>query len=298
MQKLFFVLVLAALLVVVEPLVGHQLVDGQRHQAGENGIAGVLGRRGQDRAVEIVGRDVVVAAQQGADRAPLVVAEVVDQQQRGLGILVCHREDLRPHERMRHDRGGFVALVDPVVVVPADELAELLIGFVLLVFDDLLDTLVGRIGELDLPVRDPAIDVAPVGEAVGHLECRGEASEFRPVIGCGLFGDQLLGVDVLLDREQHLVGIHGFDEVVGDLRPDGLVHDVLLLALGDHDDRSSGAYFLDFRQGFESCHTRHHLVQDDEVVVALRRHVDRVVSVVAGIDFVTFSPEEKHMGFQ
>jgi hypothetical protein len=108
----------------------------------------------------------------------------------------------------------------------------------------------------------------------------------------------LLGVDVLLDREQHLVGIHGFDEVVGDLRPDGLVHDVLLLALGDHDDRSSGAYFLDFRQGFESCHTRHHLVQDDEVVVALRRHVDRVVSVVAGIDFVTFSPEEKHVGFQ
>ena len=105
-------------------------------------------------------------------------------------------------------------------------------------------------------------------------------------------------MDVLLDREQHLVWIHGFDEVVGDLRPDGLVHDVLLLALGDHDDRSSGAYLLDFRQGFESCHTRHHLVQDDEIVAAFRCHVDRVVSVVAGIDFVTFSPEEKHVGFQ
>ena len=107
LQKLFFVLVFASLLVVVEPLVGHQLVDGQRHQSREYGVAGVLGGRGQDSAVEIVLRHVVIASQQRGDRPPLVVAEVVDQQQRGLGILVCHREDLRPHERMRHDRGWF-----------------------------------------------------------------------------------------------------------------------------------------------------------------------------------------------
>ena len=52
LQKLFFVLVFASLLVVVEPLVGHQLVDGQRHQAGEDGIAGVLCGSGQNAEIE------------------------------------------------------------------------------------------------------------------------------------------------------------------------------------------------------------------------------------------------------
>ena len=99
-EELLLVLVLAAFLVVVEPFVGHQLVDGQRHQAGEDGVAGVLRRRGEDGAVEIVERHVVVAPQQRGDRPPLVVAEVVDQQQRGLRVLVRHRKDVGAHERV------------------------------------------------------------------------------------------------------------------------------------------------------------------------------------------------------
>ena len=79
---------------------------------------------------------------------------------------------------------------------------------------------------------------------VGHLERGRDAAELRTVVGGGLLGHQLLLVHVLLDREQHLVGVDGLDEVVGDLRPHGLVHDVLLLALGDHDDRGCGAFYF------------------------------------------------------
>ena len=103
---------------------------------------------------------------------------------------------------------------------------------------------------------------------------------------------------VLLDREQHLIGVDGFDEVVGDLRADGLVHDVLLLALGHHDDGRRGAHLLDLGKGFESRHAGHHFVEDDQVVGSFGSHVDRVVSVVAGVHFIALLFEEQDVGLQ
>jgi len=130
------------------------------------------------------------------------------------------------------------------------------------------------------------------------LQRRGDASELRTVVGGGLLGHQLLLVHVLLDREQHLVGVDGFDEVVGDLRAHGLVHDVLLLALGDHDHGGRGAHLLDLGEGFESRHAGHHFVEDDQVVGSFGSHVDRVVSVVAGVHLVPFPLQEQHVGLQ
>ena len=43
-------------------------------------------------------------------------------------------------------------------------------------------------------------------------------------------------MDILLQGQQDLIGVDGLDEVVGNLLSDGLVHDVLFLALGDHND--------------------------------------------------------------
>ncbi len=63
-QELLLVFVFASLLVVVQPAVGHELVDGQRHQPGEEGVAGVLGGCGEDAAVEIFRLDVIVVVQQ------------------------------------------------------------------------------------------------------------------------------------------------------------------------------------------------------------------------------------------
>ena len=298
LQKLLLVLVLAALLVVVEPLVGHQAVDGQRHQPREDGVAGVLRGGGEDGAVKVVLRHVVPAPQQRRNRPPLVVAEVVDQQQRGLGVLVDDGEDVGAHERVRHHGGVVRALVDPVVVVAAHELAELLIGLAFLVGQHLLDALVGGFRQFDLPCGELAVERAPVLERVGHLERGRDAAELRTVVGGGLLGHQLLLVHVLLDREQHLVGVDGLDEVVGDLRPHGFVHDVLLLALGGHDHGRRGAHLLDLGKGFESRHAGHHFVEDDQVVGSFGSHVDRVVSVVAGVHFIALLLEEQHVGLQ
>ena len=51
-------------------------------------------------------------------------------------------------------------------------------------------------------------------------------------------------------------------------------------------------------EGFESRHAGHHLVEDDQVVGAFGGHVDRVVSVVAGVHLVPFPLQEQHVGLQ
>ena len=241
---------------------------------------------------------VVVAAQQRGDRPPLVVAEVVDQQKRRLGVCVRYGEDLVAHEHVRHHGRRLRAAVDPVVVVAAHEFAEFLIGLGLLVGEHLLDALVGGVLQFDLPACQTAVDRTPVGEGVGHLQRGGDASEFRTVVGRRLLGYELLLVDVLFDRQEHLIGVHGFDEVVGDLRSDGLVHDVLLFALRYHDYGRRGAYLFDFRKRFEPRHAGHHLVEDNQVVGRLRGHVDGVVTVVAGVYLVSFPLQKENMGLE
>ena len=201
---------------------------------------------------------------------------------------------------MRHD-GNLIlrsALVDPVVIVAAHELAELLIRLALLVHQHLLDALVGRVGQINLPPRYLAVERAPRRERRGHLAHGGYTPELGAVVGRGLLGDELLRMHVLLDRQQDLVGIDGLDDVIGDLRPDGLVHDILLLALGHHDDGRGGPHLLDERQRLESRHTGHHLVENNEVVSGRAHHVDGVVTVVACVDLVTFSLKKQHVRLQ
>ena len=105
-------------------------------------------------------------------------------------------------------------------------------------------------------------------------------------------------MDVFLDRQEHLVRIDGLDEVVGDFRADGFVHDVLFFGLGDHHDGGRGGVFLDPGEGFESGHPGHHFVEDDEVEGFLLHHLDGVVAVVAGFDFVSFVLQKQEVGFQ
>ncbi len=196
---------------------------------------------------------------------------------------------------MRHHGGVVVATVDPVEVVAFHEFAELVVGLFLLVGEYLADAAVGGVGQFDLPVHQFPVDGAPFVEVACVAQRRGDASELGAVVGRVAFGDELSGVDVFLYGKEHLVGVDRFDEVVGDLGADRLVHDVLLLAFGDHDDGGGGTQLLDRRQGFEPRHARHHLVEYDEVVDGGAHHLDRIGTVVACVYLVSLPSQEKNV---
>ncbi len=95
------------------------------------------------------------------------------------------------------------------------------------------------------------------------------------VVAGGLLTDQAPGLEVLLQRKQDLVRVHRLDQVIVDLAADGLLHDVLLLALGDHDHGHRGVAVLDPVQRFQPAEPGHVLVQEDDVVIAFRIPVPR-----------------------
>ncbi len=105
-------------------------------------------------------------------------------------------------------------------------------------------------------------------------------------------------MDVLLQGEEDLVGVDGLDEIVGNLRPYGLVHDVFLLALGDHDNGCCRLYLLDVLQCFETAQARHHLVEKYQVEGLLPALVDGIGAVADGNDFVSFLLKEQNVGFE
>ena len=96
-------------------------------------------------------------------------------------------------------------------------------------------------------------------------------------------------MNVFLDGEKYLIGVYGLDEVVGNLRAHRLIHNVLLLALGHHNHGRKGTHLLDKRKCFKARHTRHHLVEDDEIVVGAACHLDSVEAVVAALHLVAFT---------
>ena len=105
-------------------------------------------------------------------------------------------------------------------------------------------------------------------------------------------------MQVLLDGQQDLHRVDRLDEVVGDLAADGLVHDVLFLALGNHDDGHIGLHDFDALQGHKAADTRHVLVEDDEVEDLAAQGIEGVTSVGDRFHLVALVLEEQDVGLQ
>lgn len=81
--------------------------------------------------------------------------------------------------------------------------------------------------------------------------------------------NKLLVLQVFLDHQQNLTGIDWLDQVVIDLGSDGLVHDLLLFILGNHDHREPGAKCFDLAQSIQSGKSGHVFVQKNHIEMLL-----------------------------
>ena len=268
--------VLALLLVFIHPELRKHLGNPVGHQTAEDGVPGVLRGGRQDAHIHIF-----VYVEQFADvsrqHLPLVVSEVVYHDEEHLLPLVQNREDpvsedIRAHHRAVVGRRCIPILsgipiphqVYPFQIVPGDEFGESDVSLLLLHGEHLGHLAVG-IAQFQFPFHESSVYLHPVaaGTAVHHLQCN--LLVVLLVSALRHLGHDILLVDVLFQREQDLARVDGLDEIVGDFRPDSLVHDVFLFALGTHHNGSSGLDVLDLLQGLQAAQSRHHFIEEDEV---------------------------------
>ncbi len=105
-------------------------------------------------------------------------------------------------------------------------------------------------------------------------------------------------MQVLFYRYQNLIGIDRLYEIVGNLATHSLIHNIFLLALGNHNHRRLRQALLQFREGFESGKSRHVLVEDNKVERLGKGHIERVASVIGSDKLVALVPEKQQVGLE
>ena len=146
---------------------------------------------------------------------------------------------------------------------------------------------VGAGGQLQFPVHQALVEFHPSRGVVGRVHVEGELGELTAIARFGLFLHNLVAVDVLFQRHEYLHRVDGFEQIVGNLCADGLVHEVLGLVFGDHHHGHVGLHLFDGGEGFESRESGHVFVEQHEVETLCAAKLHRVVAVGGGGDVVT-----------
>ena len=101
-----------------------------------------------------------------------------------------------------------------------------------------------------------------------------------------------------LDGQQYLVGVDGLDEVVGDLAAEGVVHDVFLLALGDHHHGQPRSPLFQLAQRVDARQTGHLLVEEHQVGLLAVHDVEGVAARAHRHHAVAFLFQKHDVGLQ
>ena len=232
----------------------------------EEGVARVL--RGRRQHAEVGGflHHIPFGPKRGRDGAPLVPAQIVDDYQK-------HRTVLRPFQRsgqpfgkdLMGQGGPLLHSGHPRLIVVLHKPHKLVVRLRMLVVENLQHAPVSRLPQGGVPVHEPSVYLGPLLGIHATAQLHGQLAELPHVGRLGLLAPQPFVVEDFFDRQQDLVRVDGLDEVVADLGADGLLHDVLFLTLGDHDDGHVGMFVLDALKRFYAIQPRHVLVQKNHV---------------------------------
>ena len=195
-----------------------------------------------------------------------------------------------------------VAAVDvrePIAVVVGHETRELTAGILLLHPQDLGHPGIAGGGQFEVPMHQPLVDVLPILPVEPVHQAHAQFAELPLVVAHGLLTDQPLLIEDLLEGKQDLVRVQRLDQVIRHLGTDGLLHDVLLLALGDHHAGQVGTLVLDTLQCFEAGQARHVLIEEDDVDDAVAvQGLDQGGAIGEARDLVSLALKEQDVGLQ
>ena len=251
-------------------------------QPREDGVPRIGRGGGQDREV-VLALDVEVRLQHPLQRQPLVEPQAVDDQEVHVPPGLQVRRDGLPHHVHRERRPIRLGrALHPAAVLALDVAAELDVEAPLLLAQRVLEPLIGQALELQLPFHDAPVEVdppAPVQRAdVGPADLRQLAHEAAGALAAF----DLLAFQHPLELQLDLCGVDRLDQIAADALADGVVHELLFLALGHQDDREPGRDLLDVIERLEPAHAGHHLVEQERVVAARAHLLDGVGAVRDG----------------
>lgn len=75
----------------------------------------------------------------------------------------------------------------------------------------------------------------------------------------------LFSFEKFLDSEKDLCRVYRLCQIIRDLFPDRLLHEVFLFGFCYHHDRSCRSFRFDFDESIEPTHAGHHLIKKDKV---------------------------------
>ena len=288
------------------------------HQTTEDGVACILCGGRQNAHIEVF-LYVEHIADFLREDAPLIEPEVVNDdekhflpfvyqwehlafedvrtKQRTVVLTVCLRLPAVCGQLGKTVTRPAVLRCHPVEIVLCNIFGKAVIGFFLLHFQHLGHVAVGT-AQLQFPVYKPAVDLLPVAERTAVSNLHGNLLVALLITALRHLCHNLLLMDVLLERQKNLIGIDRLDEIVGDFRTDGLVHDILFLALCHHDDRRGRLDVLYPLQRFESRQTRHLLIKQYEVERLGLALFDGIRPIAHRNYFISFLLKEDDVGFQ
>ena len=92
-------------------------------------------------------------------------------------------------------------------------------------------------------------------------------------------------MDILFQRNENLIGVYRLDEIVGNLTPDSLVHDVFFLAFRNHHNRCCRLNVLYSLQSFKTGQARHHLIEQDKIESFLTTKLNSIYAIATHNNF-------------
>jgi len=111
-------------------------------------------------------------------------------------------------------------------------------------------------------------------------------------------GNQPFGVNILLDGQNNLLGIYRFNQIVRNFASQRLIHDILLLALGNHHHRGGGRKVFYPLQSLQSGYSRHIFIQKDQVKVIFLHQGQGISSIGRCCHLIVPLFQEKDIRFQ
>ena len=213
---------------------GILLFELERHESGKERIARILRHSGEDGIIKLF-VNVKIIGEGFRQRAPLIVAEIVEHHpHHALSRFEFGKHGFAHHHGREQGRVFCIGMLHPRLIVAANKLGEGGIGFFFLRAQQFVHRRVGSFFKLQLPVHQFFVEFFPRFGILRIVHTQRNAREVLSITDFGVFLSNLLCVDMLFEREKNLHRIDGFQQIVCDLRSDGLIHQIFCLVFRHH----------------------------------------------------------------